>query len=67
ALIRAAYASVANLVIIPMQDILNLGSEARMNFPGKSTGNWGWRFSWDQAPSDTAHTYKILAECYDRS
>lgn len=67
ALIRTAYASVANLVIIPMQDILNLRSEARMNFPGKSTGNWGWRFSWDQVPSDMAHTYKILAECYDRS
>ena len=39
-LIRVAYASVANSVIIPMQDILKLGTEARMNFPGKLGGNW---------------------------
>jgi 4-alpha-glucanotransferase len=42
--IRAALASVAQAVIIPLQDVLGLGSEARMNFPGRAEGNWRWRF-----------------------
>ncbi|MCW8848755.1 MAG: 4-alpha-glucanotransferase [Melioribacteraceae bacterium] len=66
-LIRTAYASVANIVIIPMQDILNLGSEARMNFPGKLGGNWTWRFDWDQVNSDIPLTYKGMTEIYDRT
>lgn len=44
-LIRAAYASPSRLAVIPMQDLLDLGSEARMNRPGTSEGNWRWRFS----------------------
>jgi 4-alpha-glucanotransferase len=44
-LINVAEESVANLVIIPMQDILGLGQEARMNRPGKTKGNWLWRLS----------------------
>jgi 4-alpha-glucanotransferase len=47
-MIRAAYGSVAQLAIVPMQDILSLGSEARMNCPGTSIGNWTWRFTWEQ-------------------
>jgi len=45
-LIDAAYASPAGLAIIPMQDLLGLGSEARMNRPGTVEGNWRWRFAW---------------------
>jgi 4-alpha-glucanotransferase len=41
--IRAAYASVANIAVVAMQDILSLGSEARLNSPGKPEGNWRWR------------------------
>jgi 4-alpha-glucanotransferase len=41
--IRAALASVANTAIIPMQDLLGLGTEARMNLPASSSGNWQWR------------------------
>ena len=42
--IRTAMSSVADLCVIPMQDILNLGEEARMNFPGTMTSNnWTWR------------------------
>ena len=41
--IRAAYEAVSNIAVIPMQDILSLGSEARLNTPGKPQGNWGWR------------------------
>lgn len=43
ALIRAAFASVAQFAIIPMQDILGLDSSGRMNIPGVADGNWGWR------------------------
>ena len=43
ALIRAALASVGKLAIIPMQDVLGLGSEARLNTPGTAVGNWTWR------------------------
>jgi 4-alpha-glucanotransferase len=42
-MIRAALASVARLAVVPVQDLLGLGSEARMNRPGKATGNWSWR------------------------
>lgn len=42
-LIRAAYASVAERAVVPMQDVANLGSEARMNVPGRADGNWAWR------------------------
>lgn len=47
-LIRSAYASVSNLCIIPVQDLLALGSEARMNTPGVAEGNWAWRLSPEQ-------------------
>jgi 4-alpha-glucanotransferase len=43
ALIRLGFASVADLVVVPAQDLLGLGSEARMNTPGNPTGNWRWR------------------------
>jgi len=42
-MIRGIWSSVAVLALAPMQDILSLGSEARMNFPGKPSGNWTWR------------------------
>ncbi len=47
-LIRQAMASVANLCIIPLQDVLGLGNDARMNFPGVAEGNWGWRCETNQ-------------------
>jgi len=43
AFIRAAFASVADTAIVPLQDVLGLGSEARMNMPGRPEGNWRWR------------------------
>jgi 4-alpha-glucanotransferase len=42
--IRAVLASVADTAIIPLQDVLGLGSDARMNLPGRPSGNWRWRF-----------------------
>ncbi len=42
--IRTVMASVADTAIFPLQDVLGLGSEARMNLPGRLGGNWRWRF-----------------------
>ncbi|MEW6653983.1 MAG: 4-alpha-glucanotransferase [Bacteroidota bacterium] len=65
-LIRAAYQSPSNICVIPMQDILNLGNEARMNFPGKLGGNWNWRFTWNQVPNDLASWYKEMTVMFER-
>jgi 4-alpha-glucanotransferase len=65
-LIRAALASVANTVIIPLQDVLGLGSEARMNLPGRASGNWRFRFSWDQLTPDVVHRLRTMVDIYDR-
>lgn len=61
ALIRAAYASPARLAVLPMQDLLGLGSAARMNLPGTSSGNWTWRFRWEQVDSRLAERCRRLA------
>jgi len=65
-LIRAALASVANTVIIPLQDVLGLGSEARMNLPGRASGNWGWRFSWDQITPEIVERLRTMIAVYER-
>lgn len=53
-MISALSGSAAYTVIFPLQDIIGLGSEHRMNFPGTSEGNWEWRFAWDQLNSECA-------------
>ena len=63
-LITAISKSEANTVIIPMQDVLGLHGEHRMNFPGLQDGNWEWRFSWDQVhPEYTQALMKVSLEC----
>ena len=59
-LISAALESVAGLAMIPMQDLLALGSEHRMNTPGSVGGNWEWRFHWDQLPDSLAGRLRTL-------
>jgi 4-alpha-glucanotransferase len=54
ALARAAYASVAERAIVPMQDVLSLGSEARMNTPSEPADNWRWRAPWNAWRPDLA-------------
>ncbi len=61
-LVRSAYGSVADTVLIPMQDVLVLGSEARMNVPGASDGNWGWCFTWNQLRPGRAEWFAALAQ-----
>jgi len=65
-LIRAACASVADTAIHPMQDVLGLASEARMNYPGKAEGYWEWRFSWSQVHDWHAQRLAGLCELFRR-
>ena len=67
--VRSAYQSVANLAVIPLQDLLGLGSEARFNTPGKGQGNWSWRYHEEQLQSlrDNSGVYlRELAALYGR-
>ena len=66
AMIRAAQNSPANLAVIPLQDVLGLGSEARMNVPSLDQGNWSWRFSPDLLRPELAAKLAVLAEVSDR-
>lgn len=65
-LIRLAQASVAQLCIIPMQDLLGLGAAARMNTPGKASGNWGWRYRPEELKPETAERLAQLTAVYGR-
>ena len=66
-LLRALHASVAATVVAPVQDLLGLGSEARMNRPGTSAGNWRWRLREGQLTSALAERLAGLAALYDRA
>ncbi len=66
AMIRAAYGSVAELAILPLQDVLDLGSESRMNTPGKEGGNWAWRVRHEDVPDGAAGRMRELAEATAR-
>ncbi len=65
-LIRLALASVANMAIIPLQDVLALGNEGRMNVPGTTEGNWHWRFADDALTTDISARLRELVCCYGR-
>ena len=65
-LIGLASGSAADLAIFPFQDILGLGSEGRMNFPGTAMGNWDWRFSWDQVGPEHATRIHELSALFGR-
>jgi len=65
-LIRLALASVSRLAVVPMQDVLGLGSEHRMNVPGTREGNWRWRFDWTMVPEDTAGRLRHLVALFGR-
>lgn len=65
-LIRAVLASVSYLAVLPWQDLLGLGSNHRMNTPGKVTGNWNFRFAWADVPRDMAGRVQRMAALYGR-
>ena len=66
AFIRALVASVADTVLFPLQDVLGLGSEARMNTPAVASGNWRWRYRAEMLTPEIAGRLKELVTLYDR-
>jgi len=65
-MIRAVEASVAGMVILPLQDVLGLGNEARMNLPGTMSGNWKWRYRPGALNSELSARLRTLVELYGR-
>jgi 4-alpha-glucanotransferase len=65
-MIRAASNSVASLCVVPLQDALGLGSDARMNVPSREDGNWRWRFDAKLLRPQVAEKLSVLAEVSDR-
>jgi 4-alpha-glucanotransferase len=66
AMMRTAAESVANLCIFPLQDVLGLGSDARMNTPAAGAGNWTWRYAQDALHPEFAERLAALMEMTDR-
>ena len=60
-LIEFAYQTHGKYIIIPLQDLMGLGTEARMNVPGIADGNWEWRYRDDMLKIEDAHWLKGLA------
>jgi 4-alpha-glucanotransferase len=65
-MMQVAMMSAAHTAIFPMQDILNLGADARMNTPGKEQGNWTWRFTADAFDHDGKYRLKHYTGLYQR-
>jgi 4-alpha-glucanotransferase len=65
-LIRGIWSSVAMFSLCPLQDLLSLGTDARMNYPGKPSGNWGWRFLPDQIQPYLVLRLKEINSLYSR-
>jgi len=65
-MIRAVLSSVADVAIVPLQDVLGLGSAARMNLPGTLSGNWKWRYRPGALNDDLSARLRSLVTLYDR-
>lgn len=66
-MMRLAWGSVAVLAVAPMQDVLSLGSEARMNLPGQPSGWWRWRLRPEQLTGELLDRLGIMTEVFDRA
>jgi 4-alpha-glucanotransferase len=66
AFIRTALGSIAAYTIFPLQDVLGIGKEGRMNTPGKAAGNWSWRYTKDDLTDDLAKELRALTLLYGR-
>jgi 4-alpha-glucanotransferase len=64
--IRSVFASVANTAVVPLQDVLGLGTEARMNLPNTTAGNWSWRVVPGSLSTDLAKRLRGLTDLYGR-
>ncbi len=67
ALIRAASTSVADLCLFPVQDLIGVGSEGRMNVPSAATGNWSWRVEQKQLTREIAEKLRAVSDVADRT
>jgi len=65
-LIRLAWSSAAALAIVPLQDVLNLGTDARMNLPGRVEGNWRWRCTEDMLSEPALERLRKLTAISNR-
>jgi 4-alpha-glucanotransferase len=65
-MIRAVLASVADLAIVPLQDVLGLGNVARMNLPGSVSGNWKWRYRPGALDPDLSARLRSMVDLFDR-
>ena len=65
--VRAIIASVADRVVFPLQDVIGLGSEGRMNTPGTMDGNWAWRFTPEQLSEEDEEVLEELTHLYGRA
>ncbi len=65
--IRAVLASVADTAVIPLQDLLGLGTEARMNLPNSTSGNWAWRYKPGALTPEIGERLKKMTELYGRA
>jgi 4-alpha-glucanotransferase len=66
-LLRAAFKCVADLAIVPLQDVLRVGNAGRMNLPGRASGNWSWRFTDGCVTELQVREFRRLAETYGRA
>jgi len=64
---RLTLSSVADISIVPLQDVLRLGSAARQNTPGQASGNWSWRFCAEALTPDLARGIRLLTSTYGRA
>jgi len=65
-LVRCALGSRSHLAIVPMQDVLGLDGDHRMNLPGTTEDNWGWRFTWEQVEPELSDHVGRLVRLYGR-
>jgi 4-alpha-glucanotransferase len=65
-LMRTAFSSIADMAVVPLQDPLRLGSEARMNVPGVTGGNWDWRFRAEMLTPQLAEDMRNMTATYRR-
>jgi 4-alpha-glucanotransferase len=66
-LIRLAMSSIANMAIMPLQDVLGLGEDARMNFPSKAEGNWAWRYDPNTLTQEMRDRLRTLTRLFGRA
>ena len=65
-MLRLLMMSVAGMTVVTMQDLMGLGEDARMNMPGRPSGNWGWRFTPDMLTAEILARLKEMTAAYGR-